>query len=225
MTRETYAVINKRSSLHFPKERWPKLWDAQSENFEDPDHRIYTDEWCDAQQRDALQNFDLNMRYFASLDRSEFDLMVEDKIASRKGMVEVVDLNAWDGKTGLYVMVLDHFKQAYVGVTSSEGGIRARVRQHWASSRAFDRLLWGSVDQSILSIDSFRALDTTRIFAARSRNPFALEEELVEVLPAKYLLNRIMGGNGRLVGLASTFGANIIRGHELDPHALSDGDE
>ena len=123
----------------------------------------------------------------------------------------MTDLNKWEGKQGLYVMVLDEFKQAYIGVTSSDGGIKARIRQHWSSSKAFDRLLWGRVDESIISIDSFRALDTTRIYAAKVRNPLSLENKVIDSLPSKFVLNRVIGGDGRLVGLGLALGADVMK--------------
>lgn len=209
--RETYAVINKRSSTHFPRERAPKLWDALNDIYEDEDHRFHTDEWCEAQQARALENYDLNMAYFSTLDRDEFNRAVEDAVAAQREMVEVTDLNKWEGKQGLYVMVLDEFKQAYIGVTSSDGGIKARIRQHWSSSKAFDRLLWGRVDESIISIDSFRALDTTRIYAAKVRNPLSLENKVIDSLPSKFVLNRVIGGDGRLVGLGLALGADVMK--------------
>lgn len=213
--RDTYASINKRSSTHFPKELNPALWDAIDDYYEDEGHRFHTDEWCTAHQSRSLENFDLNMAYCKTLDPTEFETAVAKAVAAQKGMVEVTDLNEWDGKRGLYVMVLDEYKQAYVGVTESDGGVKARIRQHWSNSKAFDRLLWGRVDESIISIDSFRALDTTRIYAAKVRNPLSLENKVIESLPAKYLLNRIMGGDGRLIGLAAALGVDIIKKREF----------
>lgn len=213
--RDTYAVINKRSSMYWKRDVNPALWDAIAEDYEDEDHRILTDEWCERQREDALANFDLNMAYFASLDPAEFDSAVDAAVARQRGMRDVSNLNEWKGKRGLYVMVLDRFRQVYVGVTESEGGVMKRIQQHWTHSKQFDRLLWGGVSESILSIDSFRALDTTRIFAARVRDPFALEHKVIESLPSKFVLNRTFGGRGDLVGFASMLGANIVKTHEL----------
>jgi len=213
--RDTYAVINKRSSFYWKREINPRLWDAIAGDYEDEDHRILTDEWCARQRDDALANFDLNMAYFASLDTTEFNSALSTAVAAQRGMREVHDLNDWKGKRGLYVMVLDRFRQVYVGVTESEGGVLKRVRQHWTQSKQFDRLLWGGVNESILSIDSFRPLDTTRIFAARVRDPFALEHKVIESLPSKFVLNRTFGGRGNLVGFASMLGADIVKTHEL----------
>lgn len=55
----------------------------------------------------------------------------------------------------------------------------------------------------MLSIDSFRALDTTRIFASRTINADILEAGLVRMFPPDYLLNRI--GGGALTGLRGMF--------------------
>ena len=61
-----------------------------------------------------------------------------------------------------------------------------------------------------MSIASFRALDTTRIFAARTINADALETRLVNAFPPDFLLNRIRGG--AVTGFRSLFiGAEMKR--------------
>lgn len=213
--RDKYAQINKRSSSYWRRDQAPELWDSLDEYYEDDEHRVLTDSWCIEQQERALRNFDLNMAYFDSLDRHEFRRSVDTAVASHRGMVEVTDLNRWDGKTGLYVMVLDDYCQAYVGVTESAGGIKARIRQHWSTTKAFDRLLWGGVEESILAIDSFRALDTTRIFAASVKDPHGLENKVMESFPNQFLANRIPGGRGDLISFAARLGADIVKTREL----------
>ena len=215
MTRETYAQINKRNSTHLPREFSPALWDATDHIYEDSDHRFYTDAWCQAHQEQALKNYDLNIAFYASLDHAEFDESLNQAISKQRGMVEVTDLNDWSGTPGLYVMVLDDYRQAYVGQTTRTGGIKARIRAHWSSSKSFDRLIFGSPDESILSIDSFRALDTTRIFAAKLRDPIGHEDKLLHALPAKFTTNRINGGRPELIALQSALVYNIIRTHQL----------
>ncbi|CAI3798207.1 hypothetical protein [Pseudarthrobacter sp. MM222] len=54
-----------------------------------------------------------------------------------------------------------------------------------------------------MSIDSFRALDTTRIFASRTINYNDLESKLVRTFPPDYLLNRI--GGGAVTGMHGMF--------------------
>jgi hypothetical protein len=59
------------------------------------------------------------------------------------------------------------------------------------------------VETSILSIDSFRALDTTRIFAMKTLDYFDEEISVLAQFPPKFALNRFMGGNeaARFAGL------------------------
>jgi hypothetical protein len=112
-------------------------------------------------------------------------------LRKNKGLRPVTDLRAFDMEEGVYVMVLDEYRQAYIGQTSD---IRARIKRHWAGVKAFDRLLCGETHESVLSIDSFRSLDTTRIYAASTSQGDRLESRLVRTFPADYLLNRIDGG-------------------------------
>lgn len=210
MTRDTYARINKRSSLdRWSRERDPELWDKLDEFYEDADHRIYTDAWCEEMQTQALANFDLNMAHFASLDHAAFDAALQRAVAGQKGMVEVADLTKWDGVAGLYIMVLDEYHQAYVGATDAFVGIQKRIKQHWSGTKPLDRLIWGDPRTSILSIDSFRALDTTRIFALKSSRSFAGENPLLDQFPPEYMLNRIPGGRD-VAKLAAIVGVDKV---------------
>ncbi|MCK2024351.1 hypothetical protein KZC52_15570 [Microbacterium sp. kSW2-24] len=225
ISRDTYATINKRvSTARWSRDDDPEFWDAVDWKYEDAEHRIHTDEWCEKHRERALANFDLNMAHFASLDRDEFEQALQEVVASNPGMVEVTDLAKWDGVGGLYIMVLDEYRQVYVGATNEWTGIAKRIRQHWTRQKHFDRLIWGDVESSILSIDSFRALDTTRIFALKSARSFESEDDLLKQFPAKYTLNRVMGG--RNVARFATFAglSYVMRlrdgdgaGEELDP--------
>jgi hypothetical protein len=131
-------------------------------------------------------------------------------------MVEVTDLTQWDGVPGLYIMVLDEYRQVYVGATSESVGVAKRIRQHGTSQKQFDRLLWGSATTSILSIDSFRALDTTRIFALNTPASFDDEDFRLRQFPPKFALNRIIGGRdaARFAGLIGI--SNVMRMREID---------
>lgn len=210
MTRDTYARINKRSSTYVPREVDPELWDATHDLYEDPEHRFYTDEFCARMQTQALRNFDLNMAHFASLDHGEFDAALQRAVASQKGMVEVTDLTKWDGVAGLYIMVLDEYRQAYVGATNSSVGIQKRIKQHWIGTMPLDRLIWGGDPRtSILSINSFRALDTTRIFALATDRSFDDENPLLDTFPPEFMLNRIPGGRD-VAKLATIVGVDRV---------------
>ena len=128
MTRDTYARISKRSSLpRWSRESDPEIWDKFDQFYEDAEHRIYTDAHCEEMQTQALENFDLNMAHFASLDHDEFEAALQRAVKSQRGMVEVTDLTKWDGVAGLYIMVLDEYRQAYVGATDTSVGILKRT--------------------------------------------------------------------------------------------------
>ena len=88
-------------------------------------------------------------------------------------------------------MVFDGYRQVYVGQSSD---IRKRVKTHWTGTKEFDRLLCGDTHDSVLSIDAFRCLDTTRIFAACTNRADTLEKKILRTLPKGYVLNRVDGG-------------------------------
>lgn len=210
MTRDTYARISKRSSLpRWSREMNPELWDKFDQFYEDPEHRTYTDAWCEKMQTQALANFDLNMAHFASLDPGEFEAALQRAVKSQRGMVEVTDLTKWNGVAGLYIMVLDEYRQAYVGATDASVGIVKRIKQHWTGTKPLDRLIWGDPQTSIISIDSFRALDTTRIFALKTTRSFAGENPLLEQFPPEFMLNRVPGGRD-VAKLAAIVGAGQV---------------
>ena len=66
--------------------------------------------------------------------------------------------------------------------------------QHWSKQKPFDRLIFGGVDKSVLSIDCFGALDTTRIYVLETTSLDSSERLAVTKMPAHFRLNRIGGG-------------------------------
>ncbi|MHA7289550.1 GIY-YIG nuclease family protein [Arthrobacter sp. MDT3-24] len=213
LTRELYAVVNKKPTGRIYREQVSaEFWEAQDWAYEDADHTVLSDEFCILQREAALENFDLNMAFFAQLPQESFNTALNEVLEKNKSMRPVLDLTTLDGKEGVYVMVLDGYRQAYVGQTSD---IRARIKSHWSGTKQFDRLLWGHKHESVLSIDAFRALDTTRIFAARTTRGFRLEERLVDTIPPDYLLNRI--GGGEMNGFRSMFIAAELKRRQLAP--------
>lgn len=100
-----------------------------------------------------------------------------------------------NGKIGAYILVLDDYKQVYIGISTSD--VKGRILQHWSKHKEFGRLLNGSVETSIISIDSFGALDTTRIFFKELKWYQDLDEyekKLVDEFKPEYRLNRVVGG-------------------------------
>ena len=114
-------------------------------------------------------------------------------LKKNKKFKEIYDLNQCREESGIYILVLDEYKQVYIGVSEN---IKNRILQHWSAKKEFDRLIWGKIENSILSIDSFGALDTTRIFVMfeNSYDAYLNEGKMVREFNQKYLLNRTAGG-------------------------------
>jgi hypothetical protein len=192
LKRDEYALPNKANSSWYPREMYGEaMWAAQSWMYEDEDHRVYTDEFCSRWREAALENFDLNKAFFRQLSAKDFMDALAEMLRKHKYLRPVTDLTTLDGEMGVYVMVLDLYKQVYVGQTWD---IRKRIKQHWSGVKQFDRLIFPDKETSVLSIDSFRALDTTRIFAAKTIRGEQLEKRIVNTFPPDFLLNRVDGG-------------------------------
>ncbi|NKF05284.1 GIY-YIG nuclease family protein [Clostridium gasigenes] len=184
LTREKYAIESNKNSFSYR---------FSADIYADKEGRLYSDEWCTKQLEDCLKNYDLSMEYFSLLSHDEFNIEINKFLESNKCFVEVFDLNLYDQKSGYYIMVLDEYYQVYIGTTDN---IKRRIRQHWSNSKSFDRLLcpMGAIDSSILSSDSFRALDTTRIFAYTTKRTFDREDKFINQFSAKFVCNRLAGG-------------------------------
>lgn len=159
------------------------------------------DEFIEEQTRRIRYNYRLNMKYFDSLNPDKFDKYVS-KFMKKNKFIEVTDLKAYRGVAGIYILVLDEYKQVYIGL--SERGITERIKQHWNAKKDPERLVFGQAFNSILSIDSFGALDTTRIFVKTDVNLYSVENKYVEEFEKDYLLNRTIGG----IGSAYTYTTN-----------------
>lgn len=218
LSRENYALINNRSSIFsessYEKEVSLGIFNPDREVsvngnivklYKDNRGQFYTDEWCREYQKECLLNFDLHMELFSSLDRTEFNNEVANFTKEFKEFSEISDLNVLNGKSGYYVMVLDKYCQVYIGTSSD---IMKRIRQHWSQSKQFDRLLFpmGAVYKSIMSIGSFRAYDTTRIFAYQTNKTYTTENKYISYFSPEFCTNRVSGGlpNGGLFEMISS---------------------
>lgn len=211
LTREMYALVNKKSSTRIPEQLLTdELRAALAPHYEDSELTIHTDEFCRQQRQRALENYDLNMAFFASIPRESFEDALSEMLRKHKRLRPVTDLKKLDGEWGAYVLVLDGYRQAYIG---QAWDMRKRIKAHWNGTKQFDRLLWGSVEESVMSIDSFRPLDTTRIFASKTINYDALETRLVSTFPPDFLLNRI--GGGAVTGMRGMFIAAEMKRRQL----------
>ena len=154
--------------------------------------RGWTEEHYVKQRMKADLNFDLNMAYFEALDYNEFNNYLLHQCKKHK-FVECSNLKLLDNMTGVYMLVLDNYRQVYIGVSDN---IKQRIMSHWNGRKSLERLIFGDVCNSILSIDSFGALDTTRIFYIETRSIYKTEEKIVRLFDSKYMLNRTAGGIG-----------------------------
>ena len=146
----------------------------------------------DDRLRRALDNYDKNMAYYASLDSLAFESELARFIRNHRGFRETKDLSSCEFP-GAYLMVLDEFKQVYIGKTTDQ--IKSRIRNHWNEKFPIDRVVFGSVDTSRLPIDCFGALDTTRVFVWKTDRPAELERASIEGFEDAFLCNRTEGGD------------------------------
>ena len=171
LTRDNYITVNTKSSLS------PNV--------------IYDDDFCQEHSENCLKNYDINMEYFRSLDFSDLDQKLVEFLQKFNEFKEIKDLREVDGESGYYIMVLDKYCQVYIGTSKD---IKRRIMSHWSKTKQFDRLIFGTIENSILSVDSFRALDTTRIFVAMSDDIYSTENTYIDSFDRKYILNRTAGG-------------------------------
>lgn len=215
LCRDLYALPNRKPSFRFSRDMFTdRFWAESAWAYEDEDHTRHSDEYCLRQRADALENFDLNMAFFAQIPQDSFEEALTELRRKNKSLRPIVDLHSLAGADGVYMMVMDEYRQAYIGQSSD---IRARIKAHWFGTKQFDRLLWGNKHESVLSIDSFRALDNTRIFVSRTIRADYLESKLVNTFPPDYLLNRI--GGGKPSGLRGLFIEAEIKRRHLEPCA------
>ncbi len=186
LVRDEFAQINVKPSLPFFLEL------AKDNAYTDKNGSCYNKEWCNKYRELCLKNYDLNMKFFSMLDTIEFNIVLELFLKRYKGFKEIFDLNQYAEVEGYYIMVLDEYKQVYIGKTKD---IKKRIREHWSKTKSFDRTLFPmyAYDTSCFSIDFFRALDTTRIFVWKKKILDGIEMELINNFPSKFRTNRIGG--------------------------------
>ncbi len=161
---------------------------------------IHTDDQCEELRQRALANYDINMQYCSSLNKTAFRADIKRFLKEHPDFQKVEDLHVYNKRQGVYVMVLGGFCQAYIGISKN---IFNRIQQHWLyNQKPLDRLIMGDVETSIMSIDSFLPLDTTEIYVklmpdATDELLSMTEKELVcNSIDQRYLLNRTQGGTG-----------------------------
>ena len=171
---------------------------------------VYNEEFIKRNKEAILKNLNLNLKFYTELDSEEFNKNLDKvlKLKKNNGLKKVTDLKEYIGKKGIYIMVLDKYKQIYIG--QSKRDVVERIINHWKRKVEFENLLIGKVNESKLSIDTFGMLDTTRIYIEdidplyynNSEKIDKREEYLINSIPEKYLINKV-GGGLRLDGIDS----------------------
>ena len=192
LTRENYAIIDKKSSTWYSKRKLLyKTAEERKKYFDDEECKIYSDSFCVEWQKKCLINFDKNIAFFNQISKEPFEEALHKLIKSNKKVRQIFDLNDCKEMCGIYVLVLDEYKQVYIGQAKD---IKKRIMQHWSKRKPFDRLIFGGVNNSVLSIDCFGALDTTRIFVLETTSLDSYEKIAVSKMPPHFKLNRVGGG-------------------------------
>lgn len=171
---------------------------------------VYNEEFIKRNKEAILKNLNLNLKFYTELDSEEFNKNLDKvlKLKKNNGLKKVTDLKEYIGKKGIYIMVLDKYKQIYIG--QSKRDVVEQIINHWKRKVEFENLLIGKVNESKLSIDTFGMLDTTRIYIEdidplyynNSEKIDKREEYLINSIPEQYLINKV-GGGLRLDGIDS----------------------
>lgn len=171
---------------------------------------VYNEKFIKRNKEAILKNLNLNLKFYTELDSEEFNKNLDKvlKLKKNNGLKKVTDLKEYIGKKGIYIMVLDKYKQIYIG--QSKRDVVERIINHWKRKVEFENLLIGKVNESKLSIDTFGMLDTTRIYIEdidplyynNSEKIDKREEYLINSIPEQYLINKV-GGGLRLDGIDS----------------------
>lgn len=186
LSKDNFAVFNNRNTTG--KER------RNPQDFKDSSMDEYTDQWCRDIIKLCMKNYEMNMKYCSMLNHDKFNGIISSFLNKFPEFTEITDLKPYKGAAGYYVLALDAYSQLYVGHSKD---ITRRIRQHWSRVIPLDRVMFPTknAESSVISIDSYRAWDTTRIFISLS-NSDEKENNYIQFFPKCYLCNRI-GGNIR----------------------------
>ena len=146
------------------------------------------------------------MQKFSKLSKEEFEKELNNFIIKNPQFKEISNINDFKEKTGYYLLVLDEYKQIYIGTSNTS--LRNRIYKHMSENILFENFLFPpiednfniesvkiSMEQSKLSINTFRPLDFTRVFIFETTESFDKEEYFIRQFSNKFVSNRIEGGH------------------------------
>lgn len=141
----------------------------------------------------SLRNFDLNINYFHDLNEEDFLNNLKKYVMNNNMFEKVDDLSKYNKDQGIYILVLEKYKQIYIGQTTRN--LRDRIVRHWRNELPL--LKTPFIRSGILPIDCFGALDTSMIYVYKSSNQDEidqLESDLIENFPLNFIMNKTIGG-------------------------------
>lgn len=122
-----------------------------------------------------VNNVRYNIETLTKIDKGNFETELK-RIAEKYHFVEVDDISSY--KHCLYLVVLDEYRQFYIGkaVTS----LKNRMRKHWTAKNDPARHLWnGGFDYSRVKFDDYKIFDSTRIFVCENIKDI-IDENIIE---------------------------------------------
>ena len=133
-----------------------------------------------------LKDYNNTMAAISLLKKKAFEKELNAFLRKWSEFKEITDLSEYGKTQGLYLMVLDHYNQCYIGQSND---IRRRVVRHWQRKDYFTGC----------GIDMFKALDTTRLYVFNMDGASKALVDLYEYnatygINHKYLLNVWAGG-------------------------------
>jgi len=179
------------SRFYESKYGWKLTRETYIPNITDPVKKLYSKKELKEHLEKYYINFDLNMEYFKKLKKEEFDKSLNKFLKKYPEFQKLENLESTKNMSGYYIMVLGEYKQVYIGTGKD---IYKRLRRHMSDNQDVDCLIWGSVTNSILSINSFRPFDTTEIYVYFTSKTFESENKYIEEFSDKFVLNRTCGG-------------------------------
>ena len=182
LTRDNFAIIDTKARIEKKyRDAIIKSWDNYIKMKDSINIEEFSITFCPPSYKYILENvYDSNIRFFENLNNDDFQYHLNKIVKRYRSFNNVIDLKKFKGISGIYLMVLDNYKQIYVGQSKD---VCKRIVQHWKNTPRFDKLIFPSIKKSNINIDSFGALDTTRIYIKQIEKLHNLdleEERIVE---------------------------------------------
>lgn len=148
---------------------------------------------------ESRRNYDYCMKYFNALSKYEFKNELDNAIETLKKenyiVEQVKDLKLYKDVKGIYIMVLEKYKQIYIGQTTNS--VRQRIYRHWNSEEREILDLHRDDEFAMMHINCFGALDTTKLYVIvlfNQKEINELEKRIITLFSSRFILNGAKGG-------------------------------